>query len=198
MNIFGTKKLPRPFEWKHWNPGLDNGHLTLGEVYKTLPTHEFNSYPIIVRALENPKSPIALHGSCTLLQHDLIHVLLGRGLFVQDEAFVIGYTMGTSQGIGGFEKEFFKFCAHHFYPKQYKFKKDDLVVYEMGFIAGKRNPNELYKIELHRHLNKTLDELRTTFNIDVPLLRKLYSVERHMIPTKASQRMFAAFEPSPT
>ena len=56
MKQEGRKK---PTEWAHWNPGLDNDDATFGEVYTTLPTYEFSSYPSDrIAALENPKSPM--------------------------------------------------------------------------------------------------------------------------------------------
>lgn len=188
-----ARESTKPTEWKHWNPGLDNDNDTLGQVYATLPTYEFSSYPWIVLVLENPKSPVALKGKCTLLRHDLIHVLLGRGLFVQDEAFVIGYTMGTSKRIGGFEKEFFKFCAHHLYPPKYRFKKNDLAVYDLGFAAGQANKIEVFNIDLESMMDETLGMLRTRLGISIPLLRHLYSVERCVSTTKASQRIPAYY-----
>lgn len=180
---------PTPTEWAHWNPGIDNGNLTLGEVYSTLPTYEFHSYPWIVLLLENPKSPFALKGNCTLLRHDLIHVLIGRGLFVQDEAFVIGYTMGTSRRIGGFEKEFFKWCAHRLYPSKYRFKKSDLSVYDLGFSAGQSNRIDIFNLPLEQMQHRKLDELRSELNINVPLLRHLYTIENIITPTRASKRI---------
>lgn len=190
-----TKKLngSTPINWKYWNPGLDNDEKSLREVYQTLPTYEFTSYPLIVLIVENPKSPIAIKGKCSLLRHDLIHVLLGRGLFVQDEAFVIGYTMGTSKKIGGFEKELFKFCAHRLYPKKYRFGKEDLGVYDLGFMAGQANRIDIFDIRLEEMMNEPLGEIRKSLNIDVPLLRHLYSLEQKMVITKASQRIPAYY-----
>ena len=191
-NAAGTTK---PREWMHWSPGLDNDGDTLAQVYATLPAHEFGSYPWIVLLLENPKSPVALKGRCTLLRHDLIHVLLGRGLFVQDEAFVIGYTMGTSERIGGFEKEFFKFCAHHFYPPSYRFNRKDLAVYDLGFAAGQANRIEIFNVDLESMMDEKLGALRTRLGIPITLLRHLYGVERCLSTTMASQGI-AAFNAS--
>ena len=185
--------LPTPVQWQFWNPGLDNDDLTLGEVYATLPTYEFNAYPWIVLLLENPKSPFSLHGNCNLLTHDLIHVLIGRGLFVQDEAFVIGYTMGTSTRISGFEKEFFKFCAHYLYPKKYKFKKMDLTVFDMGFMAGQANKTDLFKKDLKSMMGRKLGELRQELSINVPVLRQLYALEQRLVDSKASKRIPAYY-----
>ena len=47
--------------------------------------------------LENPKSPFRLSGAVNLFNHDIIHILLNRGMDVDDEAYVIGFTMGNSE-----------------------------------------------------------------------------------------------------
>lgn len=188
-NRRAARVAPKPVAWANWNPGLDNDHLSLGEVYRTLPTYEFSSYPTIVLALENPKSPIALKGKCNLLTHDLIHVLLGRGLFVQDEAFVIGYTMGTSKKIRGMEKEFFKFAAHRLYPPKYRFSSVDLAVFDLGFFAGQTNQVELFDVPLGSMMNVEIGKLREQFSIDTGLLRRLYAVERESFSTRASARL---------
>lgn len=182
-------------QWATWSPGLDNDELTLGEVYRTLPTHEFTSYPLIVLIVENPKSPVALKGKCSLLRHDLIHVLVGRGLYVQDEAFVIGYTMGTSSKIGGFEKELFKFCAHRLYPRKYRFQPLDLVVFDLGFMAGQENKRNIFDVPLENLQERKLGDLRAELGIDVPLLKHLYGVEKRLVPaTRASDRIPACYE----
>lgn len=182
-------KSHRPTEWAKWNPGLDNDTQLLGSIYRTLPTYEFTSYPAIVLLLENPKSPIALKGKCDLLTHDLIHILLGRGLFVQDEAFVIGYTMGTSRAIGGFEKELFKRCAHRLYPPKYRFTRNDLMVYDFGFAAGQANRIEIFNIRLGDMLERPVGDIRRDLTIDTDLLRSFYAIERSLFQTKASARL---------
>ena len=55
--------------------------------------------PLIIKLTENPKysSSRVFTGAVDLFTHDCIHVLLGRGLLLKDEAFVIGYTMGSAK-----------------------------------------------------------------------------------------------------
>ena len=61
--------------------------------------------PLIIRIIENPKYDIGLFGGATTLgAHDCIHILLGRGLLVKDEAFVIGYTMGSAKTLSRWRK----------------------------------------------------------------------------------------------
>ncbi|MBL4559174.1 MAG: hypothetical protein JKP98_25385 [Rhodobacteraceae bacterium] len=76
--------------WDEWNPGLDTDAMTLGAVLATMPAAAAEDVPAIIRKYENPDSPDALPGAIALDRHDCLHVLLGRGLHVQDEAFIIG------------------------------------------------------------------------------------------------------------
>ena len=66
---------------------------------------EAEDVPLIIKLVENPKYDIGLFaGNVSLYNHDCIHLLLGRGLRVKDEAFVIGFTMGSTKkmcGVGG-------------------------------------------------------------------------------------------------
>lgn len=177
--------------WKEWNPGLTNDDLTLGEALDTLPGNPPDDIDPIIRLFENPKSPIAFRGAVSLERHDCIHILLGRGLLPQDEAFVIGYTMGTAPYITPLETGLFKFIAYHFYPKPYDFKKEDLKAYDLGVKAGKRNPKRaLYTFPIEEHKAKTLGELRDILSINKTLLKDVYSVERNILPdTIASKRL---------
>ena len=57
-----------------------------------------DSIPLIIKLVENPKyfTSRLFTGAVNLFTHDCIHIVLDRGLLVKDEAFVIGYTMGSS------------------------------------------------------------------------------------------------------
>src|SRR5712691_6681675 len=56
--------------------------------------------PYLVRFVENPQFDLPLvdifHGATSLETHDYLHVILGRGLLPKDEAFVIGFSMGST------------------------------------------------------------------------------------------------------
>ncbi len=82
--------------------------------------------PLIVRLFENPKGLGLLSGSVNLHQHDCIHLILGRGLLPKDEAFVIGFTMGSTKRLSIWEEKFFSWINHHFYPEVYRFSEEDL------------------------------------------------------------------------
>ena len=64
----------------------------------------------------------------TLEQHDYIHILLGRGLTLMDEAFVIGFTMGSTDRVSTREQNLFSFINQVLYPKPYRFTEDGMKV----------------------------------------------------------------------
>lgn len=178
--------------WKTWNPGLDNDDLTLGEVYGTLPGNDPEAINFVVRLFENPKSPIAFKGAITLERHDCVHVLLGRGLLPQDEAFVIGFTMGTSKEITSFESSLFQVITKHLYPHPYKFSDQHLIAYQLGLQKGKvaRCKLPIYDYPLEEKMDMKLSELREMFDICSQDLKKIYACERLLIPEgKVSERL---------
>jgi hypothetical protein len=104
-----------------WCPGLDNAAHSLASVYHSMPKDAPGAIPWYVRLLENPKSPFALAGAIDLFGHDCIHAVLGRGLLPQDEAFVIGFTMGRAGACPRWHASLFRWCAEHLYAKPYRF-----------------------------------------------------------------------------
>ena len=182
-----------PISWKDWTPGLNNGHMTLREVWETLPGASPDEITWHVRVFENPASPIAFTGAIELNPHDCIHILLGRGLLNQDEAFVIGYTMGTNKDIPNWKIWAFKKIAQYFYPKPYKFSRRDAIAFKLGVGRGidceVKNIQEL-PLFSDRYLDRKISDIRKELGISVPELRAWYRKEQRLIPdTKASLRL---------
>ena len=90
---------------------------------KTNTTKKKEDISWLVWLIENPKSPFHLHGAVTLHDHDHIHVLLGRGQANDDEAFVIGFTMGNDDRTKSWESKLFKFISRWLYSKSERFTK---------------------------------------------------------------------------
>lgn len=169
--------------WREWNPGLENGEMTLRGALAELPGSPPECISALVRLFENPKSPFALKGAVSLRRHDCIHILLGRGLLAQDEAFVIGFTMGTSKDISPLETVLFKNITHHLYPKEYRFNKACLRTYELGLETGKAMPTEkIYEFAFGEYMDWTLKDIRELLSIDTEHLKKVYARERELIP----------------
>ena len=177
--------------WRRWCPGLDNDDLTLREVLATLPAAPPTAIPWIVRLFENPHGWLRLHGAVDLAHHDRIHVLLGRGLLGQDEAFVIGFTMGCTKRLSRLEQAFFKFVAANVYPEPYRIPRQTLAAFDLGVEAGR----EFGVCNLHSAvgddlLDRPLGDVRRALGIDTVRLRGFYARERAALPgTAASERL---------
>ncbi len=68
----------------------------------------------------------------------MLHVLLGRGLLNQDEAFVIGFCMGAAQENSKFSRLFFEFIGTKIDPKPYSLSADDMTAFHLAFDLAKR------------------------------------------------------------
>jgi len=111
--------------------------------------------------LENPKSPISLTGAIDLYNHDIIHILLDRGMLNRDEAMVIGFTMGNSETTSSWVRWLFEFCARYLYPVSYRFNEYDLLEFERGFAYGytrSRRNIHLAKFDVKRDIEEIRKE----------------------------------------
>ena len=113
---------------------------------KTNTTKKKEDISWLVWLIENPKSPFHLHGAVTLHDHDHIHVLLGRGQANDDEAFVIGFTMGNDDRIKSWESKLFKFISRWLYSKSERFTKKQLKIFDSGFKYGRSKLNLYQRI----------------------------------------------------
>ncbi|MFM8633825.1 MAG: hypothetical protein ACKOEX_03280 [Planctomycetia bacterium] len=181
--------------WRKWFPGLDNDHLTLREVIATLPAAPPAAIPWIVRLFENPHGWLRLHGAVDLANHDRIHVLLGRGLLDQDEAFVIGFTMGSTKAVSRLERWFFKCAVSHLYPDPYRIPWPILAAYDLGLEAGREmGVKNIHLAVTDAMLDRPLGDLRRELGIDTRRLREFYAREREALPaTPASRRLPASW-----
>jgi len=120
--------------------------------------------------LENPKSPISLTGAIDLYNHDIIHILLDRGMLNRDEAMVIGFTMGNSETTNSRVRWLFEFCARYLYPISYRFNEYDLLEFERGFAYGytrSRRNIHLAKFDVKRDV----EEIRKEWGIELINIR---------------------------
>jgi hypothetical protein len=174
-----------------WNPGLENGRRLLGEVYETLPGNPASSVPWWVRLLENPTSPVALPGAVDLFGHDCTHILLGRGLLPQDEAFVLGFTMGASGACARWQQTLFRFSARYLYCGVYRFSDIDAGVFDMAVEVGRRaGTAPVHQVDFRGLLARPVGEIRQMLGIKRDVLGSAYAVERARWPhTDASARL---------
>jgi hypothetical protein len=174
-----------------WNPGLDNDESTLGEVLDSLPGDPPGDIPFLVKLFENPRSPIAFRGAIALDRHDCLHVILGRGILQQDEAFVIGFTMGTSGTITKLEARLYEWVCNHLMPRANHFDADQLKVFRLALeLARSSGASRLYEVPLEKMRNLPLGLIRQRARIDSKALRAAFRRERELVPhTHASRRL---------
>lgn len=180
--------------WDAWHPGLDTDDMTIRDVLDTMPAAEQEDVPAIIQQYENPGSPDALPGAVSLARHDCIHVLLGRGLHVQDEAFVIGATMGADETFTQAHKDAFIRISTTLYPKHWRFTEDHLASYRLGvgFSQDNLRGRNLHLIPLEEDdwQDKTVKQARRELGIVKAELRAYLRKERLLTPhTKSSQRL---------
>ena len=141
------------------------------EKWQDNPTYkEPSTIHWFVWLLENPKSPISLTGAIDLYNHDIIHILLDRGMLNTDEAMVIGFTMGNSETTSSWVRWLFEFCARYLYPVSYRFNEYDLLEFERGFAYGytrSRRNIHLAKFDVKRDI----EEIRKEWGIKLINIR---------------------------
>lgn len=176
---------------REWNPGLRNDAALLGDVYDSMPKDPASAVPWYVRMLENPASPLALPGAIDLFGHDCLHALLGRGLMSQDEAFVIGFTMGANPACTRAQARLFAWCAQHLYRPPFRFDAIDCGVYHLAFAAARAmGCRPLDAVDYRAWLDRPLGELRAALGIRPEQLARWYRREAFLWPdTEVSRRL---------
>ncbi len=181
-------------KWNEWQPGLDTDAMTLAQVLDTMPKSDADDVPDIVRKYENPESPDALPGAISLERHDCLHVILGRGLHVQDEAFIIGVTMGADATMTCDITERFIEISTTLYPKAWQFEPDHIASYRLGVGFGMDNLKgadlHLTPFENDPYQSQTVAQLRKDLGIVKEELRAYFRKEELLVPgSRASRRM---------
>lgn len=183
--------------WKKWLISLSEENMTVREALESQSeagSAEQIKIPLLVRLIENPQYAIPhitiFNGAVTLNDHDVIHILLGRGMLPKDEAFIIGFTMGSSNKMSTIQKKLYSFIARYCYPRYYKFDCEDVKVFKkaahLGYVSYCTPLNEVNYEEL---MDLTIKEAREKVGIEVDLLKAYYKAEKLKYPDDlASQR----------
>ncbi|MUH00598.1 hypothetical protein F7734_53355 [Scytonema sp. UIC 10036] len=146
---------------------MNKNDLSIKKIYQGWGGNQQSDIPFIVWLLENPQSPVALPGAISLQCHDFIHIILGRGRELQDEAFVIGFTMRNDPKTNRYHVAIFKLFSRFFYPKKYKFKREHFKDFEAGFLVGKRAKlKSINKLAPDSYQDMSVREVKEQFGID--------------------------------
>ncbi|MGA7954008.1 MAG: hypothetical protein WCA07_10870 [Gloeobacterales cyanobacterium] len=140
---------------------LEAYNLTLKEAYEQLRKDEPSAIPFLIWLLENPDSPLSLPGNISLREHDYVHILLGRGQSGEDEAYVVGFTMGSDTQTNWIHLAIFKFFARYFYPQKYRMGAKELHVFDNGFSTARQmRITALNRFDFKAHQDQTIASLR--------------------------------------
>lgn len=127
---------------EQWSIPLSDDARTLGDAYDSLRAVGLRQeqIPFIVQWVENPRFDVPaielLPGATDLETHDYIHIVLGRGLLAMDEAFVLGFTMGSTNRMSAAEEALYAFFTRYLYPKSYRFGDDEIAVFRDATRCG--------------------------------------------------------------
>lgn len=184
---------------REWIVNLDDDQQTLADAYASMQSIALKqeSVPLLVQLVENPKFDLPgielFSGATDLGTHDYIHILLGRGLMPKDEAFVLGFTMGSTNRVGEWEEKLYGLFAKYLYPKPYRFNDDDFQVYKdavrLGYIS---DCQPLNTVDFPAIAHLTLKDARQKIGLEVDLLRAYFQIEARRYPQSfESQRLNA-------
>jgi hypothetical protein len=187
----------KKISYKDWHIPVSKGEMTLKEAHEDLSRlgAKQEGIPLMIQLVENPKYDIPgfdiFHGAVDLATHDYIHIILGRGLLSIDEAFVIGFTMGSTNKVTTTEEKLYSFISKYLYPKVYRFSDEDLQVFrdavKLGYIS---DCLPLDQVKYQKYLARSLKDIRKDLKIEEDLILAYYNIENRRYPnSKASQRL---------
>lgn len=183
--------------YSDWHIPLSENRLTLRAARDSLKQvgAQKQNIPVIVKLIENPDFSIPgftlFHGAVGLDAHDSIHILLGRGLLSEDEAFTIGYTMGSTRQTGMFEARLFEVVTRHLYPQAYAFGDREIEIFYSALkLAETSDCEALDQVDYTPLLDDTLEQARRKLGINKHRIGAYYRTEKILYPdSKASRRL---------
>jgi hypothetical protein len=184
-------------EWRRWHVPLAKGEMTLADAHRTLQpiALQQRDVPLLVQLVENPRFDLPgieiFSGATDLRKHDYLHIVLGRGLLPKDEAFVLGFTMGSTNRVGEVEETLFTLIARYAYPKTYRFDDEDVAVYKDAIrLAYVSDCRALAEVDFDPMLHWPLGRIRSEIGVEEDLLRAYYAIEaRRYLKSVESQRL---------
>lgn len=182
-------------DYQQWHIPLENDGITLAEAKAMLKkvSAQQQEIPLMIQLVENPKYKLPgmtlFHGAVDLETHDSIHIILGRGLLPIDEAFTIGFTMGSTNRMTSTEEQIFTFISKNLYPDVYKFSEQDIEVFRnavrLAFISSCK---ALDQIDYNSLMNTSLKDIRKSIGLEIEFLNAYYKIEQQRYPDSAASK----------
>lgn len=169
--------------YRELDPLILDENLTVGQSLDSFYTANYMNltFPFIVRLTENPKyaffgkNLLFIPGAVDSITHDIIHILLGRGFLPEDEAFVLGFTAGSTGQWNKPAEWLYNFIAKFLYPRAYKFNAQQLAIFQQGIYAsGKFAKSNLTTITYQEEHALTVVQLRQKYLTDWQGLLNFY------------------------
>ena len=158
------------------NFNIHQSNQTLKYCLQNINGDEQSDIPFMVWLLENPDSIFPLPGKINLYNHDCLHILLDRGISLLDEAFVVGFTMGSDLKTNRFHLAVFKILSNLLYPKQYKFNHKQFKLFKIAFDYGRKlKVKNINQIDFKAYENKTVGEMRKLLGIDLEEVKQCFA-----------------------
>ncbi len=183
--------------YRSWYLPLSYDSLTMrqGLEFLSIVAAPQGQIPEIIRWTEGKDSRLVrefFYGGVDLKAHDCIHLLLGRGLLTKDEAFVIGFTMGSTNRLETLNKEIFAYIAGNYYPNAYQMDEEARRVFldaaKLGHVCDCQPLDEVHFSPL---LDEPIGELRRVIGIPSGVLQAYFrDIEKVRYPDDpASSRL---------
>ena len=181
-----------------WHIPLTQKDACFGKVYDLFQeqySHCQEDIPLIIQLVENPKYELPgvnfFKGATDLKTHDYIHILLARGLMSKDEAFVLGFTMGSTNKVSSTEEKIYAFVSQYLYPNVYQFSNEDIEVFKdavrLGYIC---DCEPLDKVDYESLRGLSIEEARKKVGIPTDLLHAYFKIEKkRYLSSMESQRL---------
>ncbi|GAX38667.1 hypothetical protein [Nodularia sp. NIES-3585] len=151
---------------------------TLKNVYQTLNGDQEADIPFMVWLLEDPKSFLPFPGKIDLCRHDYLHILLERGFSLEDESFIIGFTMGNDIKTKPIHCLIFKLISKNFYPPNFRFTEKHLQSFDLGFLYGRKvKIKNINNLDFSIHEDTTIAEIRKKLGIEMDNLILISKLE---------------------
>jgi len=181
--------------WRDWHIPLTRGDVTLSEALANLHAlgAKQTEIPLMVQLVENPKFDLPggdlFHGRVDLRTHDLIHIVLGRGLLMNDEAFTIGFTMGSTNRVTTAEEVLYTLISKYVYPNVYQFDDAAIRIFrdatKLGYIS---DCVALNQVDFDPLMKRSLKDVRKAIGIEPDLIRAYYAIEKSRCPDNPASR----------
>ena len=159
------------------------------------PPANLSRVPLMLRLQRDPDlsflGQLVFKAGLDQHQHDCIHILLGRGLLPMDQAFVLGFTLGSSKKGSLPEHKLRAEVGRHFNKNVPLFSEAENAVFKDGIkLSYLSFCAPLENFDLTPWHDLSLRELRQAVGLEPELVLAYYAVERHRYPhALASQRL---------